>query len=181
MKHKESIPAILIERDYKGSYERFALTPEEFKKEYGEALEGNATTDLTVPNSNTIAPLVHVWYQQCMVGDRTWSKFFTDMTWELPTIDTDAGNIAGIRRDMMKSLLIYLPEEDADVGDPPKHVLEKFKIRVNETLSRVIDIDARTETEAIDIAIRKYHNAEIILDTTDMYEVTFTNEEDNEK
>ena len=126
MKHKESIPAILIERDYKGIYERFALTPEEFKQEYGDVLEGMDAT--TVPNSDTIAPLIHVWYQQCMVGDRTWSKFFTDMTWGLPTIDTDAGNIAGIRSDMMKSLLSYLPEEDDDAEDAKKDAIVKFKI-----------------------------------------------------
>ena len=28
------IPAILVERDYKGEYERFALTPDEFKAQF---------------------------------------------------------------------------------------------------------------------------------------------------
>jgi len=173
--------AILVERDYKGTYERFALTPEEFREEYPEVFEGKSDDySVSEPDSCTIAPLVHVWYQECNVGDRTWSKFFTDMTWGLPTIDTDTGNIAHIRRDMMKDLLVYLPDEDTDAPNDKKSGLAKYKIRICETLSRVIDVEARTETEAIDIAIRKYHNTEIILDTTDMYEVTFTNEEDNE-
>lgn len=171
--------AILVERDYKGIYERFALTPEEFREEYPEAFEGKSDDcSVSAPDSCTIAPLVHVWYQECYVGDRTWSKFFTDMTWGLPTIDTDAENIAHIRRDMMKSLLKYLPDEDAD---DKKEKLAKYRIRINETLSRVIEVEARCETEAIDIAIRRYHNCELILDTTDMYEVTFTNEEDKRK
>ena len=79
----------------------------------------------------------------------------------------------------MKDLLRYLPEEDIDTEEAQKDALRNFKIRISETLSRVIDVEARTETEAIDIAIQKYHTTEIILDTTDMYEVNFENVEDN--
>ena len=173
--NNRGIAAIIIERDYKGIYERFALTPEEFRQEYPEVFE-DKPDDYTVsdPDSCTIAPLVHIWYRECYVGDRMWSKFFTDMTWGLPSIDTDAGNIAYIRRDMMKSLLEYLP----DTGESG---LVKYKIRISETLSRVIDVDARCATEAIDIAMRRYQTTELVLDTTDMYEVNFENVEDNEK
>ena len=103
----ENIKAILVERDYKGIYERFALTPAEFKEEYPEV-----DIDIIEQDSYTEAPLVHIWYRPCIVGSEMWKLFFTDMTWELPTIDIECGNIAYVRKDMMKSLLKYLPKGD---------------------------------------------------------------------
>ena len=103
----DNIKAILVERDYKGIYERFALTHEEFKEEYPEV-----AIDTIESDSYTEAPLVHIWYRPCVVGDEMWNLFFNDMTWELPTIDIECGNFAYVREDMMKSLFEYLPKGD---------------------------------------------------------------------
>ena len=103
----ENIKAILVERDYKGIYERFALTPEEFKEEYPEV-----DIDIIEQDSYTEAPLVHIWYRPCIVGDETWNNFFENMEWQLPSIDIECRNLACVREDMMKSLLKYLPKGD---------------------------------------------------------------------
>ena len=103
----ENIKAILVERDYKGIYERFALTPEEFKEEYPEV-----DIDIIEQDSYTEAPLVHIWYRPCIVGSEMWNLFFTDMTWELPSVDIEFNNLAYVREDLMKSLLKYLPKGD---------------------------------------------------------------------
>lgn len=107
---KENIPAILIERDYKGIYERFALTPEEFKPVFPEIFENISTYEIISQDSYTVSPLVHIWYAPCMVGDEMWTKFFTDMSWELPLSDVENNNLSSIRIDFMKSLLPYLPK-----------------------------------------------------------------------
>jgi len=95
--------AIIIERDYKGEYERFALTPEEFQKEYLHSYP-----DLALPTavgqSETLAPLVHIWYAQAQVGSDIWNRFFTDMQNDLPESDIANGNLAYIRWDFMQSL-----------------------------------------------------------------------------
>ena len=63
--------AILIERDYKGEYERFALTPEEFKEEFPETV-AKGTWPIVESGTDTIAPLVHIWFEPCTVGDDNW-------------------------------------------------------------------------------------------------------------
>lgn len=99
--------AILIERDYKGSYERLALTCEEFQKVF------SAYPDMPSPNTTgnsfTLTPLVHIWYRTATVGDAAWTQFFTDMADGLPQSDIARGNLAYIREDLMQSLREYLP------------------------------------------------------------------------
>lgn len=89
------IPAILVERDYEGKYERFALTPDEFKVQFPETFR-----PINQPNSDTISPLVHIWFAPCEVGDDTWNEFFTDMKVGLPNSDIESGNLATIREDL---------------------------------------------------------------------------------
>ena len=97
--------AILVERDYKGIYERFALTPEEFRDMFPEVeVPAHNETDTA-----TLAPLIHIWFCACKVGDDLWNTFFTDMEWGLPFADIFGGNLASIRTDFMKSLVDFLP------------------------------------------------------------------------
>ena len=42
-----------------------------------------------------------------------------------------------------------------------------YKIEIKETISRIIDIEAENESEAIIKARTKYRNQDIILDSTD--------------
>jgi len=98
--------AILVERDYKGIYERFALTSEEFKDMFPE-IEPTAHNET---DTATLAPLVHIWFRTCNVGDDLWNTFFADMMWELSETDVNSGNLAYIRTDFMKPLIKYLPE-----------------------------------------------------------------------
>lgn len=105
---KDNVSVILVELDNKGYYERFALTPEEFQKEFPKAYENFAPIEES--NSITIRPLVHIWFEPCKVGDEKWNTFFTDMKEGLPESDIDSGNLAYIREDLFKSLKEYLPE-----------------------------------------------------------------------
>ena len=57
----------------------------------------------------------------------------------------------------------------------------KHKVRISETRSKIVEIEARTRTEAVDIAMKHYYDCEYVIDSNDMYEITFTNEEDTEK
>lgn len=95
--------AILIERDYKGIYERFALTPDEFIAEFPDI------ANITTQGTNTISPMVHIWYSPCIVGDNIWNLFFTDMTWGLPDTDINIGNLAYVNPNLFKTLIQYLP------------------------------------------------------------------------
>lgn len=106
---KELLPeAILVERDYKGTYERYALTPEEFKNEYPDTYEKLFITGES--NTDTIGPMVHIYFEPCVVGDDAWNTFFTDMTWGLPESDIASGNHAYIREDFMQSLKKHITE-----------------------------------------------------------------------
>ena len=100
--------AILVERDYKGEYERFALTPEEFEKEFPETV-AKGSWPVREANTDTLAPLVHIWFEPCVVGDAAWSRHFTDMEWGLPESDVERGNVAYIREGFMQSLKKHLP------------------------------------------------------------------------
>ena len=101
----EKIPAILVERDYKGIFERFALTPAEFAEEYPEV-----TGYISGPDTCTLAPLVHIWFCPCKVYDNTWRTFFEDMSWGLAESDVSDRNLACVRHNMAKSLRQYLPK-----------------------------------------------------------------------
>lgn len=103
---KIGIPAILVEMDYKGYYERFALTPEEFEKEFPETFKRFAPIE--VENSDTIKSLVHIWFEPCVVGDDAWECHFTDMARGLPESDIAAGNLAYVDYNQVQSLEKYI-------------------------------------------------------------------------
>lgn len=121
MKKDPSKYAILVERDYKGEYERFALTPDEFRKTYLQ--DDSEKNGLQEDNSGTftIQPLVHIWYQKTQIGSDLWNQFFSDMSWGLPESDIVNGNLASIREDFMESLKDKLPftAQKEVVSEPP--------------------------------------------------------------
>ena len=49
-----------------------------------------------------------------------------------------------------------------------------YMIEINENLSRFIDIEAEDEESALKIAREKYKNEEIVLDSDDYVDTTFT-------
>lgn len=106
--NKIGIKAILVERDYKGEYERFALTPEEFEKEFPDTVKHFGP--IKEANSDTLYPLVHIWFCPTVVGSEEWNDFFTDMELGLPESDIESGNLAYIRKDFMRSLGQYLED-----------------------------------------------------------------------
>ena len=106
-----TIRAILVERDYKGQYERFALTPKEFQEEYPDTYKNFGP--IVMAHTDTIAPLVHIWFEPTVVGSPEWNRHFTDMEWGLSQSDIESGNLAYVREDFMKSLRQYLPKTPA--------------------------------------------------------------------
>ncbi len=103
--------AILVERDYKGEFERFALTPEEFEKEFDSYLSEGMLYPDNDGNTYTLRPLVHVWYCATTVGSEMWDTFFTDMEWGMAETDLKNGNLAYIRDDLMQNLKDSLPQK----------------------------------------------------------------------
>lgn len=81
--------AIIIEEDYKGFYERFALTHEDFADTFPDSPA--PTRDW---GSDTLRPLVHISYTETEIDSPLWKTFFTDMAWELPDSDIEKGNLA---------------------------------------------------------------------------------------
>lgn len=124
---KIGISAILVEMDYKGYYERFALTSEEFEKEFPETFErfgpfegvvnslrkGGELSSFEYSDSDTLRPMVHIWFCPTNIGSDLWETFFTDMEWGLPESDIESGNLAYIDRNQIQSLSKYL--EDVSV------------------------------------------------------------------
>jgi len=51
--------------------------------------------------------------------------------------------------------------------------MAKFKVQVIETLSKVIEVEANSEVEANVILSQKYHDEEIILDSSDHLSTEF--------
>lgn len=100
---KESLRAVIVECDYKGSYSRYALTPDEFSKDYI-----NARPEMPEPDAEaqsfTTRPMVHIWYMLCDIYSDEFEKFFTDMTWGLCQSDIDNDNLAVIDLAECKSL-----------------------------------------------------------------------------
>lgn len=117
---KEMSPkAVLVERDYKGEYERFALTPKEFEREYKAFMHGEGGTVFGGKwESFTVQPLVHISALDVTVGDDSWQRFFTDMSWGLSEGDLKDGNLAYVCADKMPSLKQYLPEESLPEKKP---------------------------------------------------------------
>lgn len=138
----EKIPAIIVERDYKGIYERFALTPEEFIKEYPEVLEGENPESvknylfMKDSDSFTIQPLVHIWYKPTYVGDSDWNTFFTDMADGLSESDIEEGNLAYIREDLWQSLKTYMPHPEKSQKLSLTDMIKSANSRQNNTESK---------------------------------------------
>ena len=99
--------AILIERDYKGHYERFALTPEEFQHQFTARFKHMPAPDKTGA-SCTLSMQVYIWYRIATVGDPEWTRFFSDMSYGLMLSDVISGNLAIIREDLFVSLRKHL-------------------------------------------------------------------------
>ena len=49
----------------------------------------------------------------------------------------------------------------------------KIKIEITETLQRIIEVEATSAEDALDIIIKKYKNSEIILDADDYIDTEF--------
>lgn len=92
----EKEKAIIVEQDYKGYYGRFALTREEFEDSYPETYEAYSNQLDWVGNTDTIKPLVHIWFKEVEIDGDEWNKFFTDMEYQLPESDIESGNTAYI-------------------------------------------------------------------------------------
>lgn len=155
--------AILVERDYKGEYERFALTPEEFKEEYPDVFKKCGPIEGI--NSVTLSPMIHITFERCTVGGEVWNNFFTNMKMGLPESDIESGNLAYIRQDLFQSLKEYLPENAKDNNYPHLSLATDFeylKDNLSETaldeLERIIDAYSK---DKIDIEIVRDENDEI--------------------
>ena len=101
-----AISAVLIELDYKASYSRFALTVEEFQQEFPRTFQRFGP--LTKANTNTLRPMVHIWFAPCLVYDELWNKFFSDMSYGLPESDIAERNYAWIDTDRCGLLRQYI-------------------------------------------------------------------------
>ena len=91
----EKEKAIIVEQDYKGYYGRFALTREEFADSYPETYKA-FLNELDFGNTDTIKPLVHIWFKEVEIDGDEWNTFFTDMEEGLPDSDIESGNTAYI-------------------------------------------------------------------------------------
>ncbi len=48
--------------------------------------------------------------------------------------------------------------------------MKKFRIEVTEVLRRIVDVEAESETEAIDTVWQMYRNCDVVLDASDYVE-----------
>lgn len=104
-----NIEAVIIERNYKGSHERYALTVDEFKERYGYYLqEGMAMPKDGDFEAYTLAPMVHIGYTLTTVGSSLWNTFFSDMSYGLTEGDIEEGNLAYVRESFFMSLKKYI-------------------------------------------------------------------------
>ena len=112
----------IVERDYKGEYERFALTHEEFEREFPSTYKqfgpfnkvvntlqnDGALSSFDCSDSDTLKPMVHIWFCSTTIDSEVWTTFFEDMAWGLPQSDIDSGNLATIRLDLFGELKMYI-------------------------------------------------------------------------
>lgn len=141
---KEICPkAILVERDYKGEYERFALTPEEFTAEYGEFMASQGAP-IMVWDNITIKPMVHISCSLASVGSEKWERFFSDMADGLSESDIKNGNLAEIRYDFMQSLKKYLPVTVPELGAEAPSLENQIRAAAQE-FSNAPSVDSNRE------------------------------------
>ena len=129
--------AILVERDYKGEYERFAFTEKEFEREFPETVK-KGEWPIMEADTDTIAPLVHIWFCPVEIGSELWNQFFMDMSWELPESDFENGNLAYIRDDFIQSLDKYIPRFTHSDMEELKDLLNNEKPFRYRLLSRMV-------------------------------------------
>ena len=122
-------PVVMVEREYDGSFERFALTDIEFFQKYGLEDYGIALpapsrklNSFTISRKYTHAitvqqPRVVIRYKLAYIGSDEWNAFFTDMTYGLPEKDVANKNFAYIRTDLMESLTSYCRHVDEKPSD----------------------------------------------------------------
>ena len=103
-KNRKPRKAVIIEIDYKGSYERFALTPDEFSEVFKKYILKGMSVPAHEGSTFTLRPLVHAWYMLTEVGSVNWNEFFTEMACGLPESDAHSGNYAYISLDDTLSL-----------------------------------------------------------------------------
>ena len=96
--------AVIIEIDYKGSYERFALTPDEFSEVFKYYIPRGMSKPAPEGSTFTLRPLVHAWYMLTEVGGVNWNEFFSERACGLPESDVRSGNIARVSFDDTLSL-----------------------------------------------------------------------------
>lgn len=104
LEDKSYLNIVIVERDYKGFYERYALTLDEFQKEFAADLSEGMPAPGFQGSSYTLQSLVHMWYQTTMLGSDLWASFFSDMSFGLSESDIKFGNLAYIRDDLFQSL-----------------------------------------------------------------------------
>lgn len=97
-------PVVIVELDCKSSYNRYALTLQEFYGEFETRLKEGMPAPSEQAASYTLRPMVHVWYKLVEIGNPQWEKFFTDMEDGLPESDIVEGNLACIDYENLKSL-----------------------------------------------------------------------------
>lgn len=90
--------AVIIEKDYKGTYSRYALTAEEFEHKY-QNFDNNIPAPTIKGIGYTTRPLVHMWYQLVKTDSELWTQFFTNMFWGLPESDIENNNPAYVALD----------------------------------------------------------------------------------
>lgn len=151
-----AIPAILVERDYKGEYERFALTEEEFQREFPETYAHFGPIEKS--DTDTLRPLVHIWFCPCFVGDEVWNRFFTDMSDGLPNSDIESGNLATVNKNLFGALLCYLPDDDTTVENRAMTTATGNYLNVYDDLRGGLDIfvlfnEANSEPTSEEISI----------------------------
>lgn len=97
--------AIIIEKDYKGYFIRYALTQKDFTRRFPDF-----PAPTRVWESDTLRPLVHISYTETELNSPLWKTFFTDMAWELPESDIESGNLAYVDPyRCSESLRAYIP------------------------------------------------------------------------
>lgn len=104
----KTAPVVIIERDYKGSFERFALTGAEFFSKYAIS-NPDMPEPMQMYQSYTLKPMVHLNYRLTTIGSIEWNRFLSDMQYGLSESDIDNHVKANIRLDLMDSLIPFLP------------------------------------------------------------------------
>ena len=97
-------PVVLVELNYKGIHNRYALTIQEFNEKFHESLQNDMAKPTDQSGSYTLSSLIHIWYLVVEKNDHYWERFFSDMTYGIPESDIEKGKIAHIDFPSLQSL-----------------------------------------------------------------------------